>query len=55
MYYDCDINFDVPEIMFQVIEADDLEDAEFKAIELVKEEFPDAHNIEVNIREVKNS
>ncbi len=53
--YEVDISYDLPQDEFILINADDLEDAEFKAIDDIKNLVPDARNIIIeNIKEVKN-
>lgn len=52
--YEIDISYDLPRDEFIVINAEDAEDAEFKAIEDIKTLEPDARNIIIeNIKEVK--
>lgn len=53
--YEADISFMYPEGMYRTVDALDAEDAEFKIIEDLKEEYPDATMIVVdNIRKVTN-
>lgn len=51
MKYGVDLNYVEPQWMWFEVEADDPLDAEYKAIQMLKEETPEARMIEAEVKE----
>lgn len=54
--FECDYSYDIREYNSIIVDADTKTEAEYKALDAVRDGYPDVHNIEVDeIREVTNT